>query len=70
MGYINFRVGKMKGATLSRAQKHNQRTGFCENTDESRRELNRIMTLFINVKYLNRLYTQMVNSLEEMLYRH
>lgn len=42
MGYINFRVGKMKGmATLSRAQKHNQRTGFCENTDKSRRGLNR-----------------------------
>lgn len=41
MGYINFRVGKLKkSGEMSRAQAHNQRTGFCDNTDKTRAFLN------------------------------
>lgn len=42
MGYINFRVGKLKTASqMGRAQAHNQRTAYCENTDEARRFMNK-----------------------------
>lgn len=42
MGYINFRIGKIKdAATMGRARAHNQRIAFCENTDASRRFMNK-----------------------------
>lgn len=42
MGYITFRVEKIKtSAGLSIARAHNQREGFCENADASRKFLNR-----------------------------
>ena len=42
MGYITFRVEKIKtSGGLSVAHDHNQREGFCENADESRKFMNR-----------------------------
>ena len=42
MGYINFRIGKLKTpAKMAQARAHNQRIAFCENTDSARRFMNR-----------------------------
>ncbi len=42
MGYINFRVQKIKGgAMMGRVRMHNQRIAYCENTDASRRFMNK-----------------------------
>lgn len=42
MGYITFRVEKIKTSSgLNIARAHNQREGFCENADASRKFLNR-----------------------------